>query len=93
MFPIVFEIIYLHKGAYDTVIGVWLIRNLYQGKRMVDLVQTKNSKCSRDEVLTSYDQVNIRSEIKWRMREPKSPWIYSLFSFLREVFFIHFMNG
>ena len=39
MFPIDFEIIYLQKDTYDIVIGIWLIRNLCQGKRMVGLVQ------------------------------------------------------
>ena len=33
------EIIYLYKGTYDIVSRVWMVRNLYQGKRMVDLVQ------------------------------------------------------
>ena len=56
---------------------------------MVDLVQIWNSKCYKDWVLTSYDQVNIRSDIKWKMRESKSPWR----GLLREVFIIHFMNG
>ena len=51
---------------------------------MADLVQIWNSKCSRDEGLTSYAQVNIRSEIEYNTREPKSPWI-PFFLFLEKL--------
>ena len=36
---------------------VWKIRNLYQGKRVVDLVHSRNYKCLRIKLI-SFDQVN-----------------------------------
>ena len=40
------------------VIMVWKIGNLYQGKRVVDLVHSRNSKYLRIRLI-SFDQVNL----------------------------------
>ena len=46
------------QGTYDIVDMVWKIRTLYQGKMVVDLVHSRNSKYLRIRI-KCFDQVNI----------------------------------